>query len=198
MRFAKRAQQLMPRGDDGNWIQGSATVGVMIRVQAVQADIVTLSVDAIVNAANSTLLGGGGVDGAIHRAAGPELLEECRRLGGCEAGEAKLTNGYRLPARFVIHTVGPVWRGGGFDESELLASCYRSSLGIAAERRVKSIAFPCISTGVYGYPAELAARVAVETVHDVVRQPSTIELVLYCCFSRSDLEIYKSLLEEES
>jgi O-acetyl-ADP-ribose deacetylase (regulator of RNase III) len=166
----------------------------MTRLRALQANIVTLSVDAIVNAANSSLLGGGGVDGAIHRAAGPELLEECRSLGGCKVGEAKLTKGYQLPARFIIHTVGPVWRGGKNGEPELLASCYRKSLAIAAKQEVKSIAFPSISTGVYGYPIELAARVAVETVCDVVRKSSKIEEIIFCCFSQSDLDVYESLL----
>jgi len=169
----------------------------MTNLRALQANIVTLAVDAIVNAANSSLLGGGGVDGAIHRAAGPELLEESRLLGGCKAGEAKLTKGYQLPARFIIHTVGPVWRGGKNGEPELLASCYRGSLAIAAEHEMKSIAFPSISTGVYGYPIELAARVAVETVCDVVRKSSKIEEIIFCCFSQSDLDVYESLLPKE-
>ena len=166
----------------------------MTKLRALQANIVTLSVDAIVNAANSSLLGGGGVDGAIHRAAGPQLLEECRKLGGCKVGEAKLTKGYKLPAKFVIHTVGPVWHGGKNNEPELLASCYRNSLVIAVENEIKSIAFPSISTGVYGYPIELAAKVAVETVRNVIQKSSKINEVLFCCFSQRDLEVYESFL----
>jgi len=166
----------------------------MTVLRALQANIVTFSVDAIVNAANSSLLGGGGVDDAIHRAAGPQLLEECRNLGGCQVGEAKLTKGYKLPARFVIHTVGPVWRGGENGEPELLASCYRNSMAIAFKNRMKSIAFPSISTGVYGYPITLAAGVAVKTIRNAIGQPSNIEEVLFCCFSQKDLEVYESLL----
>ncbi|HEY0665959.1 MAG TPA: O-acetyl-ADP-ribose deacetylase [Gallionella sp.] len=163
-------------------------------LSALQADITQLRVDAIVNAANSTLLGGGGVDGAIHRAAGPELLAACRLLGGCPVGEARITRGFRLPAKFVIHTVGPVWHGGNSGEAALLASCYRNALQLAAAHDVQSIAFPAISTGVYGYPVEAAAAVAVATVRSSLAVPTSIREVIFCCFSAGDLAVYQLLL----
>ncbi|HMV04179.1 MAG TPA: O-acetyl-ADP-ribose deacetylase [Accumulibacter sp.] len=165
-------------------------------LSTLQADLTTLAVDAIVNAANSSLLGGGGVDGAIHRAAGPGLLDECRRLGGCPTGEARLTRGHRLPATYVIHTVGPVWRGGASGEAELLAACYRNSLALAAAHSLSTIAFPSISTGIFGYPVESAAALAVATVRAAAPACPTLREVIFCCFSASDLRVYQSLLGE--
>ena len=165
-----------------------------VQLRAIQADITTLHVDAIVNAANSTLLGGGGVDGAIHRAAGSGLLHECRLLGGCKTGDAKLTQGYRLPAKFVIHTVGPVWNGGDAGEPELLASCYRRSLEIAAKAGVATLAFPSISTGVFRYPIELAARIAIATTRETARDLRAFSEITFCCFSATDLREYQRAL----
>ncbi|CAN7410624.1 O-acetyl-ADP-ribose deacetylase [Rhizobacter sp. LjRoot28] len=162
------------------------------RLRAIQADITTLAVDAIVNAANSSLLGGGGVDGAIHRAAGPALLAACRDLGGCPTGDARITPGFRLPARHVIHTVGPVWHGGARGEPGLLAACYRRSLELAAAHGVRTLAFPSISTGVYGYPVNEAAHIAVSTVRSFDGQ-GVVE-VTFCCFSKHDLEVYEAIL----
>lgn len=169
----------------------------MDRITVVCGDITTQQTDAIVNAANRSLLGGGGVDGAIHRAAGSGLLEECRQLGGCDTGGAKITRGYNLPARFVIHTVGPVWNGGGSDEDESLAACYRNSLILAEKNRVKSIAFPAISTGAYGFPPERAARIAVQTVRDFLAAHPLPEKVVFVCHGDEAGRLYSSLLNAD-
>jgi O-acetyl-ADP-ribose deacetylase (regulator of RNase III) len=161
------------------------------KIEIIQGDITQLKVDAIVNAANQSLLGGGGVDGAIHRAAGPQLLEECRTLGGCPTGEAKITAGYNLPARHVIHTVGPVWNGGGHNENNLLASCYRNSLQLAVNHKLRSIAFPSISTGVYGFPIERASRIALRVILDFITTEESSPRVVMTCFSEQDLEAYR-------
>jgi O-acetyl-ADP-ribose deacetylase (regulator of RNase III) len=166
----------------------------MITLRAIQADITKQEVDAIVNAANSSLLGGGGVDGAIHRAAGPELVEECRLLRGCRTGEAKLTRGYRLPAKYVIHTVGPVWRGGQNGEPDLLRACYENSLRLAAGNGCVAVAFPAISTGRFGYPLKEAAGIAVEASRAFAVPNLQLREIVFCCFSQSDLAIYESLL----
>jgi len=164
-------------------------------LKALQGDITTLAVDAIVNAANSSLLGGGGVDGAIHRAAGPKLLSECRSLNGCKTGNAKITHGYDLRAKYVIHTVGPVWKDGTRGEPQLLASCYRRSLEIAADREIRSIAFPSISTGVYNYPFADAAQIAIATVRDFTTEQTSLSEIIFCCFSKSDYKVYSDLLQ---
>lgn len=166
----------------------------MASLEVLQGDITGLSVDAIVNAANSSLLGGGGVDGAIHRKAGPELVRECRLLGGCATGEVKMTQGYLLPARFVLHAVGPVWHGGGSDEAELLASCYRNALALAQRHELKTIAFPAISTGIYGYPKTEAAAIAVKTVKAHLAEASLPELVIFCCFDAETAGLYRKIL----
>jgi O-acetyl-ADP-ribose deacetylase (regulator of RNase III) len=167
----------------------------MDKLELMLGDITGMKVDAIVNAANTSLLGGGGVDGAIHRAAGPELLEECRRLGGCPTGDARITKGYQLPTKHIIHTVGPVWRGGNNKEAELLAGCYRNSLRLAEKHGVKSIAFPSISTGAYGYPIESASKIAIQTVRDFMRTSNVIEKVVFVCYSQSDYETYKTVFQ---
>ena len=164
------------------------------RVQVIRGDITQQKVDAIVNAANTSLLGGGGVDGAIHRAAGPKLLEECRTLGGCPTGQAKITGGHNLPAKHVIHTVGPVWNGGRHGEDDLLASCYRNSVALAEQHGIKTIAFPCISTGVYGFPFERAAKIAVAEVKSFLERSKRIEQVVFVCFLKRDYECYVKIL----
>jgi O-acetyl-ADP-ribose deacetylase (regulator of RNase III) len=174
----------------------TAAVG-SARLEVCVADITTLNVDAVVNAANRSLLGGGGVDGAIHRAAGPDLVAECRTLGGCETGSAKMTRGYRLPAKHIIHAVGPVWRGGAAREEELLASCYRSAIDIAAAHRLGSLAFPAISTGVYGFPADRAARIAVGTVAaELASSSRSVERIVFCCFAQSAADHHITALAE--
>lgn len=166
----------------------------MERIEIVQGDITKLHVEAIVNAANTSLLGGGGVDGAIHRVAGPQLLEECRTLRGCATGDAKLTQGYRLPARYVIHTVGPVWRGGKNREDELLASCYRRSLELAVKHGITTVAFPAISTGIYGFPLERAARIAVKEVTAFLQEHSNVDKVVFACFDQTTSNVYGKIL----
>jgi O-acetyl-ADP-ribose deacetylase (regulator of RNase III) len=168
-----------------------SVISLLPRLRITVGDITKLDVDAIVNAANTSLLGGGGVDGAIHRAAGPELEFECRMLNGCKVGDAKLTKGYRLPARHIIHTVGPVWRGGDKREAELLASCYRRSLQIAAENELRQMAFPAISTGIYGYPKGEAAQIAVDTVLNFIAGSDLPESVIFCCFDEQTAELYR-------
>ena len=166
------------------------------RLQVVVGDITKLEADAIVNAANEALAGGGGVDGAIHRAAGPELLEECQQIGGCPTGDARITGGYELPARHVIHTVGPRWKGGGAGEAELLASAYASSLDLAREHGLRTVAFPAISTGVYGYPADAAAEIAVRTVAGYVqREPAAFDRIIFCCFSEESADHHRKALD---
>lgn len=167
----------------------------MAELIAVEGDITTMRVDAIVNAANTSLLGGGGVDGAIHRAAGPELLAECRKLGGCKTGDAKATPGFCLPAKWLFHAVGPVWQGGGYDEDELLASCYKRCLELAKAHRVRSIAFPAISTGVYQFPPKRAAYIAIDAVREHV-ESSGVEVVRFVCFGAETLAIYEQLLAD--
>ena len=167
-------------------------------IQVVIGDITQLKVDAIVNAANNTLLGGGGVDDAIHRAAGEGLLEECRTLGGCPTGESKMTRAYKLPCKHVIHTVGPVWHGGEYNEAQLLASCYDTALKLAEENELRTIAFPCISTGVYRYPHEAAARIALEVIFKHLESGKYKGDVILCCFRKKDAEIYERLLKDRS
>jgi O-acetyl-ADP-ribose deacetylase len=167
----------------------------MLMITVIKGDITKLKVDAIVNAANKTLLGGGGVDGAIHHVAGNQLLEECKKLNGCDTGSAKITSGYSLPAKYVIHTVGPVWHGGKSNEDTLLRNCYRHSMELAYEHKLKSIAFPCISTGAYGYPANDAAQIAITSIYNYQKQMNYPVDVVFCCFSNEDEMRYKAILE---
>lgn len=182
------------RVDDNHYFAFREGIPINNRLQIIRGDITKQSVDAIVNAANNSLLGGGGVDGAIHRAAGPELLEECRKLNGCATGEAKITRGYNLPAKWVIHTVGPVWRGGNNGEDELLAACYRNSLLLAQQYGIKTIAFPSISTGAYRFPVARAARIAVAEIKKFLGSNSLPELVLMVCFDEGTFQVYQSML----
>jgi O-acetyl-ADP-ribose deacetylase (regulator of RNase III) len=170
----------------------------MAKIELIQADITKQKVDAIVNAANTTLLGGGGVDGAIHRAAGPELLEECRNLGGCPTGQARITRGYQLAAKHVIHTVGPIWHGGRGGEDELLRKCYINSLDLAEENGLKSIAFPSISTGAYNFPIDRAAQIAIDAIRAFLRRPRGVQQILFVCFSQNDFDVYLNLLGARS
>lgn len=166
-------------------------------VEIIKGDITTLQVDAIVNAANRTLLGGGGVDGAIHRAAGPKLLAECAMLGGCATGDAKITKGHNLPAKYIIHCVGPVWHGGDRNEEELLASCYRTALRIAEERGIESIAFPCIGTGIYGFPFGRACQIALREIHHALQEADSLVQVYCVCFSEGDYQAYQAVRKEQ-
>jgi O-acetyl-ADP-ribose deacetylase (regulator of RNase III) len=170
----------------------------MDRIEVILGDITKINTDAIVNAANTTLLGGGGVDGAIHRAAGPALLEECRKLGGCPTGQARITRGYRLPAKFIIHTVGPVWRGGNDNEDQLLASCYRNSLKLAVEHGIKTIAFPSISTGAYRFPVKRAAKIAINEIKHFLANDDSIEKVYIVCFDPQTMDAYMEALSDVS
>lgn len=167
-----------------------------VKIELILGDITKLHVDAIINAANNSLLGGGGVDGAIHRAAGKDLLDECRTLNGCKTGEAKITKGYNLPAQYVIHTVGPIWRGGNNNEPELLASCYRNCLKTASENNIKTLAFPSISTGAYNYPTERAARIALTEINNYLSKNDTFEKIIIVCFDKVTLGIYQKLLND--